>query len=374
MALLLLPAQAFAQTQWDVEKLVTQSAALDPRAVVELRSGDSVTGARIEHLRNFLDAHKRLREVSKVGANLAIIVNKAPNAVADSRQRQIVVTTGMMELVGADPNMVAALLGHEHAHFSLRHGFERVLNAPRVINRAIGVMETVYQGTGNKEASIKTGQAAVGLLATSFSREQESEADRVGTELMGAAKYDPKGAIDLMTVMLKATGHAKTGYLDTHPGMEQRLANIAPAVAVQEFENVALQLVQKKSWRSLSRLADESLKANPESSRVWYYKGLALRGQSSTGALPAFEKAVANDGRFSKARLALCVELYRVGREMESVICSEHLPPGELYEQYEATTFKHGVYVSGTIPQQRISDRDWQIIKGVYGFSEKSSK
>ena len=55
-------------------------------------------------------------------------------------------------------------------------------------------------------------------------RDQEVEADRVGTELMSGAKYNPEGTVRLMKAMVKAFGARKTGYFDSHPGFEDRIA------------------------------------------------------------------------------------------------------------------------------------------------------
>lgn len=203
-----------------------------------------------------------------------------------------------------------------------------------------------------------------GLMGASFNRDQEIEADRVGTELMSGAKYDPEGTVRLMNAMLKMFGARPTGYFDNHPGLEERLAKAAPTVLNQRFDTVAVSLKEGKNWKTLSPMVEQWLKANPDSARAWYYKGTVLKATKRAGSLEAFEKSVAYDPNFEPGRLALCVELHSVGREMESLICSEHIPRGAPLEEYQASTFQHNVYVGGMNDNgKKITEQDVRIVQ-----------
>ena len=106
--------------------------------------------------------------------------------------------------------------------------------------------------------------------------------------------------------------------------------------------------------------------------RAWYFHAIALRerhapGALQAGALQAFAWAVRLDPTFINGRLAFCIELYRTGREMESVVCSEHLPLNEVRDEYVANTFKHPVLVGGMNKSLQVSDEDARILSAVLG-------
>ena len=63
-------------------------------------------------------------------------------------------------------------------------------------------------------------------VTTSFSRDQEREADALGVGWMVDAGYDPDGAIRLWTKMLRSQGDSPLVFLNTHPNPSERLDNV----------------------------------------------------------------------------------------------------------------------------------------------------
>ncbi len=306
--------------------------------------------------RNLADVHRRIGSSSKIPATLALTIDRQPNASAIplAKRNVILVTTAMLDVIGTDADMAAAMLGHEYAHLSMKHSLKRVANLPDFVYGAVAVGNAVGQNTGDRAAAVSAAQNAFNLMGASFSREQEIEADRVGTELMSGAKFDPDGTLRLMNVMLKLMGSRPTGYLDSHPGFEERIARAEPTVLNQRFDVVALTLMEAKNWKALGRIVDNWLRVNPESARAWYYRGAALKASGRAGSLEAFRNAMRYDPEFQPGRVALCVELFADGREMESLMCSELIPRGELFDQYVAQTFQHPVHVSGMHDNGRV--------------------
>jgi predicted Zn-dependent protease len=80
--------------------------------------------------------------------------------------------------------------------------------------------------------------SSVGIMLP-FSRSHETEADRIGLQIMAIAGYNPYEAAELWKRMqARAGGNAPAEFLSTHPSNETRIANLtewAP-LAKQEAE------------------------------------------------------------------------------------------------------------------------------------------
>lgn len=116
---------------------------------------------------------------------------------------------------------LAAVLGHEIGHFVERHSLQRL--------RDLKSRAAFAQFLGLFGAVGAIGQ--IGMLAGlfAFSREHESQADRIGVALMKQAGYDPAQAAviwDNLLAELKVTGGEEVGrrspMFATHPAVENR--------------------------------------------------------------------------------------------------------------------------------------------------------
>jgi predicted Zn-dependent protease len=58
------------------------------------------------------------------------------------------------------------------------------------------------------------------------SREQETESDRIGLELMARAGYDPNAAISLWQKMSQKAGSSGPAFLSTHPASCSRISDL----------------------------------------------------------------------------------------------------------------------------------------------------
>src|SRR5688572_20098203 len=123
-------AMAQTSTAWDAVKLLEANTVSDSSRPLLLSDGKVSAGLRIEHLRNLVEAHRRIGEISQVNALLLINVDHVPQAVADNRLGAVIFTTGLLEMLASDPDLIAAVMAHEHAHFAKKHVLDELLQIP----------------------------------------------------------------------------------------------------------------------------------------------------------------------------------------------------------------------------------------------------
>ncbi|MGS0674687.1 M48 family metallopeptidase [Shewanella sp. 0m-4] len=137
------------------------------------------------------------------------------------------VYTGLLN-VATNPDQLATVIGHEVAHVLANHSNEQVSRAQmtgagmQLADLALGA-----GGIADKELYM----AALGLgvqvgYILPYGRDQESEADMIGVELMAKAGFDPAQSVDLWRNMSKAGGEQGPELLSTHPSHGQRIAQL----------------------------------------------------------------------------------------------------------------------------------------------------
>lgn len=139
------------------------------------------------------------------------------------------VYTGMLNLTRGSNDMLAAVLGHEAAHVTSRHGTER-LTQVTLTSLGVGAANIFVLGDLDPDdrnlvlEAIGAG-ANVGILLP-FSRAHESEADVLGVYIAAEAGFDPNGAIRLWQRMAEQGGGQPTEFLSTHPSHDTRIERL----------------------------------------------------------------------------------------------------------------------------------------------------
>lgn len=134
---------------------------------------------------------------------------------------KIAVYTGIIPVAANDAGL-AAVLGHEVAHATLKHGAERMSQA-LVVN--LGIEAASISLKNNKQRDLILGAMGVGAqfgIMLPYGRSHESEADKIGLKYMAKAGFDPKEAIFLWERMAKLSGSRPPEILSTHPDPENR--------------------------------------------------------------------------------------------------------------------------------------------------------
>jgi len=138
--------------------------------------------------------------------------------------------TGLI-LAADTEDEVAGVLSHEIAHITQQHLYRAVENAQSMsIPLALAMLGLVLAGGGSGESiqgALMSGAAAAQQAQINFTRQNETEADRIGIQTLAAAGYDPHGMgqfFEKLSHITRAMGEGPPEYLRTHPVTTSRIA------------------------------------------------------------------------------------------------------------------------------------------------------
>lgn len=211
-----LPA-SFAQYKGFLEK---NKLSEDKKATDQIKEIGAKISKAVDH---FMRNNGMQKEADSYRWEFNLVEDKTVNAWALPGGK-VVFYTGILPIC-ANEDGIAAVMGHEVAHAFAKHGQERMrqgqIQALGGIAVALGtsgksqetqqIWNTVY-GVGSN----------VGMLA--YSREHESEADKLGLVFMIMAGYNGEEAAEVWVRMSKrAKGKKVPQILSTHPSNESRI-------------------------------------------------------------------------------------------------------------------------------------------------------
>jgi predicted Zn-dependent protease len=189
--------------------------------------------------------------VKKVGANISEAVNRylANNGYKERLKEfewefnlaeentvnawcmpggKVMFYTGILPICDGEDG-IAVVMGHEIAHAIARHGNERM--SQTMIAQGIGAAGQIGTSGSSPQVQAIFNQSfgigsQLGLLK--FSRNNESEADKLGLVFMTMAGYDPATAAEFWKRMAanKGEGQAPPEFMSTHPSDERRIQDI----------------------------------------------------------------------------------------------------------------------------------------------------
>jgi len=151
--------------------------------------------------------------------------------------------TGMMQIWtglvvrASSTDEIAAVVGHEIAHYTRLHSLQRFRKIKSKMASATVFDLGLVVLTG---VPAPLGQVTALLSLLSFNREQETEADLLGTRLLAEANYDPHASYEVWNRLLDeenaaAVKREKIGiFSKTHPNSRDR-ANYLNSYVVSNF-------------------------------------------------------------------------------------------------------------------------------------------
>jgi Zn-dependent protease with chaperone function len=134
------------------------------------------------------------------------------------------VNRGMIEAAHNEGEM-AGVMAHELSHVALRHGTAQATKAQKysLLAGILGIGGAIIGGPVGTVAQL--GAQGVGIYFLKFSREYETEADVLGSQIMARAGYDPHDLANMFKTIERTSGGGG-GFLSDHPSPANRYERI----------------------------------------------------------------------------------------------------------------------------------------------------
>jgi predicted Zn-dependent protease len=148
---------------------------------------------------------------------------------------------GLLDFCASD-DQVAAVLGHEVAHVTKRHAALRI-GEKQAEAMTLGIVGGFVGGTqmdaGQQRFIMQVFGAGANIFgALPFSREHESEADRVGVDYMHTAGFDVRESVTLWNRMNTSSGGRPPEVLSTHPDPARRAQELRGYINAKGYATI----------------------------------------------------------------------------------------------------------------------------------------
>jgi predicted Zn-dependent protease len=295
-------------------------------------------------LENYLNLIVKKLQVNSTSPDISfqIKVVKDPNLNAFAFPNGVIyVHTGILARMDNEAQL-AALLAHEMIHCTHRHTL-RVLRSikdrPAYFDAVRKTLAKMVMTRGLAQFLGITGSMAA---ISGYTRELETEADRVGLDLMVKANYDPREALKLFEHLrqeIEIEGFEEPYFFGTHPNVHQRIENVNNWL-VAKYRGKGTGLKNTKTFQSrISRLILDNarldlrqgrfyiaqrtvkkyLTTKPEDARAYYLLGEIFRQRDrqndTSAALKNFEKAISLNPSFAEPHKAMGLIHYKDGEK-----------------------------------------------------------
>jgi predicted Zn-dependent protease len=147
----------------------------------------------------------------------------------------IMVSRGLLKLATSEDEL-AAVLAHEIAHVTERHGLKSIKNAR--FGTAIGTLAKktgeVLVGSDMEEITgafnDTIGDITKTMIVSGYSKASEFDADKKGVEILARAGYDPGSLARVLAAMEKKLDPKGKDFSKTHPKPKDRIKALENAV------------------------------------------------------------------------------------------------------------------------------------------------
>ncbi len=210
---------------------------------------------------------------------------------------KVFINSGLLLLLEKEEEL-AAVLAHEVGHGVARHIARRGEKVQKINLATLGaILAGILLGGPAAGAIATTSVAASETAMLKYSREDEDEADYLALKFMNQAGYNPEGMLSVLKKLRRRQGPSASeipAYMQTHPALEARLADLEVQMARRPLEKVSSKslgnlrrvqtklLVEEKEISRTANFFENWVKREPEEGEA--YLGLGLV-QKKMGAL-----------------------------------------------------------------------------------------
>lgn len=217
---------------WRVRELV-----VSPSPVIDLKTADSNVLLTVDKrtMQKLFLSHQRITRAANVQAELLLVDGDQPNAFAAliAGRRAVAINLGMVKLIGTDDEF-AALLGHETAHWAKGHVDSGRSRSSTI--QGLGTLVGVGLGMAGVPAAGLISGLGADIIESSFSRDDERDADASGIDYMMTAGFDPWAAVRLHEKMLALPGGIRIPFLSSHPSSQERIENLKHLIEAKKSQ------------------------------------------------------------------------------------------------------------------------------------------
>ena len=244
----------------------------------------------------------------------------------------IYIHTGILARMENEAQL-AALLAHEMTHCTHRHSLKTLRN--------------MKDRTQAKSATVRELAQLLGITGSiasinGYTRELETEADRVGLDLVVKANYDPNEALKLFEHLKQedeVEGVEEPYFLGTHPKVQQRIEKVNRWLAENNQGKITGSKNMIKFQSSMSRLMLENarldlrqgrffiarstvkkyLTINPDDAQAYFLLGEIFRQRGwkndAAAAINNYEKSISLNPSFAESHKAMGLIHYKDGEK-----------------------------------------------------------
>jgi predicted Zn-dependent protease len=166
-----------------------------------------------------------------------VVEDEALNAFALPGGK-VFVNTGAILKTNSEAEL-AGLLAHEVSHAVLSHGFKQVITN-NVYNNLGEIVNAALNNT------VPIGNIIANLINLDYNRDQERQADLVGTRVLATSGYAADGLHNLMITLAEQKGSkGGTSFFSSHPATNERVAYIEELIKRNGYNRYAFEGVEK---------------------------------------------------------------------------------------------------------------------------------
>jgi predicted Zn-dependent protease len=223
------------KTAWKAEDVAKL-----PNPNINLNRPDNTTAKMVQRssIQELVETTSQIQKAAGVTVELYLVEMRTsdPNAFAWTKDQRsyVAITLPMLDLLGRDKDAYAFLLGHEIGHIVTNHSA-----ANQTRHNVIGVLK-VITAVGLAVVGVPGGGSIAdlggNLVETSYTRDQEREADTLGLQYMTSAGYDPQGAIRMFEKLREASGSTLLPFLNSHPTSKERISNMQAIIQANTMQ------------------------------------------------------------------------------------------------------------------------------------------